>query len=314
MEDNKGLMVVEKVELVPFFTKGESVDDIITAIEKEARSFVADVTTAKGRDAVKKMVTKVTKSKTYLEKNGKELAAEYKAIPKAIDENRRKVKEALTLLAEEVRKPLTEYEEEAQRLAVEKQQAEAAEKLAAEVDEAQELALLMNDKFDANKKEADRLAKELAEKESQRLEAERIEREKRIAEEATERERLASIEREEAAKRQVEEAERAKIAAEERAKLEAEQAEQRRLQAENQAKIDADNAAEQARLAEVARQEAEAKRIADEQAKREANKKHIGRIRKEAKETLMNFVDEETAKKIVLAINNGEITNVTINY
>ncbi len=44
------------------------------------------------------------------------------------------------------------------------------------------------------------------------------------------------------------------------------------------------------------------------------NKKHIGKIRKEAKESLMSHVDEKAAKAIVMAITRGEIANVTINY
>ena len=309
------LIVLEKVELVPFFTKGEKVDDVVAQLQAEARAFVPDVTTAKGRAAIKALVTKVTKSKTYLEGHGKALAAEYKAIPKVIDANRKIVKDALTELAEEIRKPLTEFEEEATRLAIEKMNAGKAAKLAEEVEQAHEFGLLMNEKFDADRLATIEAERKAEEERQAKLKAEQEAREKQIADQAAERERLASIEREAAAKRQAEESERQRIAAEERAKIEAEQAEQRRIQAEKQAKIDAENAAEEARLAEIARQEAAAKRLADEQAKREANKKHIGAVRKAAKESIMALgIDEDTAKKLVLAIHNNDVANVTINY
>lgn len=301
---NQELAIVEKVELVPFFTKGEQVDDILAAIEKEVLAFVPDTSTAKGRDAIKKMVTKVTKSKTYLESKGKDLAAEYKAIPKVIDANRRIVKDKLTELAEQVRAPLTEYEAEQLRIATEKLNAEKAAKLAAEVEEAHEFGLLMNEKFDNDRKAAKEAeAKAEAERQAQ-AKAEQEAREKQIAEQAAAN-----------AKAEKEAAELRAKQAEAYAKQQAEQAEANRIAAEKQAKIDAEQAAERARLAEIARQEAEQKRLADEQAKREANKKHIGAIRKAAKESIMAIgIDEETAKKLVLAIHNGEVTNVAINY
>lgn len=287
------LIVLEKLEMVPFFTKGEHVDDLLTQIEKEALAFVPDTTTAKGRSAIKAMVTKVTKSKTYLEKHGKDLAAEYKAIPKVIDANRRAVKDKLTALAEQVREPLTAYEaeqEEIKRLEL------------VEVDH--EIGLLMNDKFNSDNLAALEAERKLEAERQAQLKAEQEAREKRIAEEAA-----AS------AKAEAEAAKQRAIEAEARAKVEAEQAEARRIEAEKQAKLNAERAAEQARLTEIARQEAEAKRIADEQAKREANKKHIGAVRKAAKESLIALgLDEETAKKVVLAINSGDIANVTINY
>lgn len=96
----------------------------------------------------------------------------------------------------------------------------------------------------------------------------------------------------------------------------AEEAEKRRIEAEENAKIQAKQAAENARLAEIERQKQEAERERFEKEKREANTRHISKIRKEAKETLMSSlsITEELAKSIVMAIHNGEITNITINY
>ena len=111
----------------------------------------------------------------------------------------------------------------------------------------------------------------------------------------------------------------AQEAAEERER----QAEGKRRAAELKAKQDTIEAAELAEKqraaavqAEKDRQEAEKQREAAELAKREANKRHIGAVRKAAKEALMNIdgMTEEIAKQTVLAISNGLIPAVKINY
>lgn len=82
-----------------------------------------------------------------------------------------------------------------------------------------------------------------------------------------------------------------------------------------QEKRDAESKAELARKQEIERQEAEKNRIIAEERAREANRQHVGKIRKSAKEAIMTLgVDEETAKAIVIAINDGKVPNVKINY
>ena len=130
------------------------------------------------------------------------------------------------------------------------------------------------------------------------------------------KERRAATEREERVRSEAAESERQRISAEERAKLEAEQAEKNRVAAEEQAKINADAAAENARLAEIKRQEDAEKAEKIETEKREANKRHVGKIRKAAKEDLMQIlgIKEKDAVSIVMAVTKGLISNVTINY
>lgn len=74
--------------------------------------------------------------------------------------------------------------------------------------------------------------------------------------------------------------------------------------------------AEEARKAEIAKQEAEAARVAAEQEARERNRKHVGSIRSAAKYALMEHVGlkEEQARAAVLAINAGKIPNIKIEY
>lgn len=140
---------------------------------------------------------------------------------------------------------------------------------------------------------------------------EQKEREERIAKEASEK-----AEREKAeAIAQAEKEKQLSAEREEKAKQDAENAKRLQAEAEANAKAQAEKAAEDARLAEVERQRLQAEAEAEEERKREANKKHVGAIRKAAKESLMAIgLDEASAKKVVLAINAGEIANVSISY
>lgn len=169
-----------------------------------------------------------------------------------------------------------------------------------------DLALLLERKL---KEEKD--AKDLAELRAKQAAQEIKDREEEIRREASEeadRLKREAIEREEAAKREAIESEQRRIEAEKHAEL-------NRVEAEKNAKVQAEQAAEYARLAEVARQEQEAESARLEQQRREADKAHTSNILRAAKESLIVLdIDEETAKKIVLAIRKNQITNVTINY
>ena len=146
-------------------------------------------------------------------------------------------------------------------------------------------------------KEAEELAKLRKEKE----ERERKEYEDNLKREAA---AIAELEKEQAIQREI------------AAKAAAEEAERRRAESEKNAKALAEKAAEQARLAEIERQRLAADQERAEKEKREANTRHISKIRKEAKEALIKTlsVDEQLAKSIVMAIHNGAIKNITINY
>lgn len=154
-----------------------------------------------------------------------------------------------------------------------------------------------------------------AEKEAEELNRLRVEAEERAvkdrednirreASEKAEAEKMAAIEREQQTKQDSIRAEQAKVDAEKRA-----------LEAEKNAEHLANIAAERARLLEIARVEQQQKDEAAELAKREANKKNIGKIRKEAKEDLIALgATEALAKKIILAIHGKEVRNIKINY
>jgi hypothetical protein len=82
----------------------------------------------------------------------------------------------------------------------------------------------------------------------------------------------------------------------------------------NEARI-ASEAAERAVQQEKDRQASKTKALELERLQRESNSLHVGAVRKAAKESLMAAgLDEVMAKRVVMAIHNGSIANVTINY
>lgn len=325
------LVVVENLELVPFFTKGDQVKSILDRLTEEADSYVAgDLSVKKNRDAVKAMVTKFTKSKTYLEAKGKELAAEYKAIPKAIDANRKLVKDTITELQEVVRKPLTDWENEQQAIADNLAAEEAANLLAKQKDADQEIAILIDDKFNRDKAdaiaqaEADKLAyeAELKAKAIEQAKADALAETQRVAAENAEKE-LQAIQREADLKAEAKQAEeRAKQlvidnqAAEHKRILDAENAEKQRV-------IDAENAEkkrlrdiEAVKQQEIVRQQQEQSRLQAEQKARDEDKEHRASVNNCAVSALMEFAQltEDQAKSVVVSLVKNQIPKASLTY
>ena len=109
---NTELLVIEKfnLELVPFFTKGDRLNELLEAIKIEVMAHVPDVSNIKGRNAIKANITAGKKYRTHLEECGKKLSAEYKLMPKTIDTYRGEVKVFLLDVEAEARKELTAWE------------------------------------------------------------------------------------------------------------------------------------------------------------------------------------------------------------
>lgn len=323
MSEIMDLVVIEKKNAMAVFTNNDQLDPLIEAIEKEARSLVPDVTTKKGRDAIASMAHKVARSKTYIDNAGKDLVAELKALPKQIDESRRIVRERLDALKDEVRRPLTEWEAEQERIKAEEamnalhvealaMNEEFDRQLAARIESDHEMALLMNDAFDreqAEKKaeaERQRIAREeeikrLAEEKAKREAAEQAQRE---IDAAAAREREAILAKERAEREQREAAERA-----EREKQAAVEAERRKAQEE------ADRIRREAEQREQARL-AEEKRKADEQARRESDVRHRKAVGTEIVKALLanTSLTRDQAIEVLTAVKDGRIPHTGISY
>lgn len=334
MSEIMDLVVIEKKNAMAVFTNNDQLDPLIEAIEKEARSLVPDVTTKKGRDAIASMAHKVARSKTYIDNAGKDLVAELKALPKKIDESRRIARERLDALKDEVRRPLTEWEAEQDRIKAEEAMnalhAEALamneefdRQLAARIESDHEMALLMNDAFDREQaeKKAEAERQRIAREEEIKRQAE--EKAKREAAEKAQREIDAAAAREREAILAKERAERERIEAQQRAEREQREAAER-AEREKQAAVEAERRKAQEEADRIRREAeqreqarlAEEKRKADEQARREADVKHRKAVSVEVVKALManTTLTRDQAIEVLTAVKDGCIPHTDISY
>ncbi|PNK73877.1 cell envelope biogenesis protein TolA [Yersinia enterocolitica] len=334
MSEATGLsIVIEAKNALAVFTQPDHIESILQQVEKEVNSFVPDVSTKKGRDAIASLGLKVAKTKTYLDGLGKDLVTEYKEVPKKIDASRKTVRDRLDALKEKVLLPKLEYEAEQERIAAEaayaamwqeahEMDARITAERAAKKESDHEMALLMNDAFDRDAKakadEIERLRKAHEEFIAQQA----AEKAKREVEEKARQEVAAAEQRERDAKLAQERAEQAAkdaaAKAERDAKELAERVEREKQEAIAAEKLKAQEEAErvqrEAKQKEDARL-AEEKRVSDEAAKRAADVEHRRTINRQAVADLIaNGLPEDCAQKCVAAIAKNLISSVRITY
>lgn len=326
---------------------GDYLSNFIQRVRDEVGNEVPDLATKKGRARVASLAAQVSKAKAAVEKPGRDYLRDIKAKVKPIEENIREFVRAMDALRDEVRAPLTEWEDaEEKRKQGHKEKIDLIKALTRSIDgsssdilrgllDAAEdfnvgpsyeefegeaaTALLLTQKTlrDAlAKREAYEAEQAAQEAERQRLAEERrqIELEKAKQEAAdkarADAEAKAKADQEAAQRREIE----ARMA-QERAEREAEAAKQR----EEQAKADA---AAQAERAAQAAAEAERKRIADEDAakaaeekRRQEDQEHRAAINRAALADLMALeLDEATAKRVLIGIIQGKVANVSVKY
>lgn len=343
IEEDYSVTVTHKENLLSFFKDGANLDGLYNVVESKARALVADVNTKEGISQIKSTARQIASIKKRVDDLGKDIVAELKNLPKQIDANRKKWREDMEALQDEIRKPVTE---------IENRQAEIEEirathgKLALSGSEEIKAAIETIDKIEltgdkwkesldaaaaavkaekgalevmlnaALKKEAE--ARELEELRKKQEEAERIIREQKIREEA---ERKAREEAEARAAAEKARLEREKQEAERKA-AEAEKAAREALEREaearrNQSTASVDNGAQA--TAPVKRPS----RWTDEQKKvnsailarfaeiiRASLPKHIAGHSDQGYELAAN----EAAKEIIKAIACGKIENINVRY
>lgn len=271
------------------YSKPGGLDPWLEKIRAEVSGHVPDLETKKGRDAIASRAHKVGKAKVALDDIGKELVTKLKDVPKKIDAERKRMRDLLDALKEEVRAPLTAWEQtEDDRVQCHKDaiegivalaidSGEPAESIRAAIVAVEAVAIgpeweefepeaartkdkaLTNlrdrlearEKYDAEQAELSRLRAEAAAREQK-------DREERIAREAAEKAQREANERAQAERDVAARREADALAAAETARLNAQLAEERRAAAEKQAEIDRLAAAERER---VAAEQAEQRRI-----------------------------------------------------
>ncbi|MCK5017409.1 MAG: hypothetical protein KAS32_10115, partial [Candidatus Peribacteraceae bacterium] len=163
------------------------VDNILTAVDKKIAEFdCKETATSKDRDKIRSFSAKIVKTKTFLEKQGKELVAGEKAKLKMVDVERKRLRDSLSEKAAQVRQPLTEYETAEKERIEKERQAEIAkieeeERLKKEELEAREKAIAEKE-AELKKQEEEKRQKE----ESERQKKEQAERDERLKKEAAE--------------------------------------------------------------------------------------------------------------------------------
>jgi len=304
------LIQFEDKSVLQVFTEKNGLDPYIKEIKEEAEKHVFDPKNATSRQKTASFSRKIGSIINKLDNLGKDSNAERREIINVVNAERNRMKEILREVQSDVRKPLDKWEEiEVERIKIEQEKLEA-EKLAEQVENDHEFGLLLNKQHDQEILEG--MKKEMeAQKEHERLaEIAQKEHDDRIAKEAK-----AEAEKEkEEAEAKAAQFEKDKIAAQEKAERDAETARVNAEQAEIKRKSDIKKAKKLAAQQEINRQTAEKQAEDDRLAKLEANKRHVGKVRKEIKEHIMKAsgIDEKTAVKVVKSLLN--IDRITINY
>jgi hypothetical protein len=261
------------------FFKPNGADAVLSALKTEVRKVAAtlDISTPGGREGIASLAYKVARSKTALDEQGKDLVSAIKKQTGEIDAERKRVRDELDALKDEVRKPLTDWENaEKSRVAEHEDVIRQIEVLGRldcplNLEEIEARAGRISVLSDRNWQEFKQRAagakamsmESLSEAQNRAVEAKRLrEQAERLEVEARER---AIKEREEAAaKAATAEAER-KATEQARLAREAAEAEQRRIENE---RIEAEARAKQAEAQRIAAEERAARELAEAEERR----------------------------------------------
>ena len=314
------LVIADQIQpAVLFGGEHETLETLLQKIKTEVSSIVPDVSTAKGRKAITANVSRVTKSKTLLDKVGKEYNAAQKELLKAFDARRKHAFDFLEELQKEVRKPLTEWEDK-DKARIAKYEGvinslvnagEASDNwMNSTIEELNELLAKVEEvtitkRFQEFEEEAEIAKKDAIKKinasieSREKYDAEQKELEKLRAD-AAEADRLRfeadqRAEQDRAIREAEIKANDEKEAAIKAAEKEKEEAQQRAVEAEENAKREAEEAEKQKQIeveqaAQAERDRIEQERLKEEQeaAAREADTKHRGKINRAAMKAIID--------------------------
>lgn len=321
-------------------------------IRDEVLAFVPDTSTAKGRAAIASIAHNVAKSRVALDDAGKKLVAELKEVPKLIDAERKRMREALEALQEQVRRPLNEWQA-AEDARIDAHQAVIAhigntdtagmsaaligakvqdldsldinqelEEFEADAHRAKAAALVILRKALADQEQYEADQAELAQRRADdeaRAQREHDERIRREAAEQAQRDadQAAQRERDQAEQREKalkQQAEDAERKAEQ-AKRDKEEADQRAERERKEAAARQEQAVEQARLDEKKRADDAAAEIVRQQDARAADTAHRAKINRSALEAFTaNGLTEACAKQAITLIVQGKIPAIALTY
>lgn len=332
------IVAVEQPEIIEAFKVEGGTKALFDRVSENARSVVFDMSVKKDRESLKSFAYSLARIKTTVDNHGKELVSGIKQQAAVIDADRKFWRDNMELLQDEIRKPLTDFEQaEKDRVAKHENAIQAIKGFAnndflitASSSMIEGAIAAINDRvIDSSYEEYEEQAKlakfgtietlRNALTETQALEAERAELERlRIAEQQRiQQEREAQIAREAA--------EKATREAEEKARFEAERAQREKAESEQrEARLKAEKEAAEFRAAQAAeneRKRIEAEQFAQAEAARKAEEarladvEHRKQICGEALKGLTNLgVSVDQGKAILNAINKGLVPHVSIKF
>ena len=340
MADTTALVKIDDERIGNALTKPELMDQLLAEVKKHCDAFDGDVSTPAHRKQMSSFAYKVTRTKTAVDKYGKDMVAEAKAQIKVVDNARKLARDTLEEYKDEVRKPLTDWEAEWEKAKGRIENIKLAGAQVCEVAEeylnihtqlkAVDIATFPEDlrdeaavavdasilattkshenalKAEAEKEELERLRTaeqdRIAKEEQQRIEAAAADKAKAEAEAKAEQ---ARIEAEQKAAQAIADANaRAELASQQKIIAEHQAAEAVRVAQEQSArdKASSDRLVEQAVADEKAAAALEAEQIAATEAKRAANKAHQKKIMNAAYADMLHAHTEMTHESSIAVV------------
>ena len=331
------IVAVEQPEIIEAFKVEGGTRALFERVSENARSVVFDMGVKKDRESLKSFAYSLARIKTTVDNHGKELVSGIKQQAAVIDADRKFWRDNMELLQDEIRKPLTDFEQaEKDRVAKHENAILVIKEHLQELSTldsfyiANRIEHLENFDVDYTFEEYEEQAKLAKFETLETLRKVLVEREKYEAEQAElERLRQAEIlrqQQEREAQIAREAAEKATREAEEKARFEAERVQREKLEAEQrEARLKAEKEAAELRAVQAAENERkciEAEQVAKAEAERKAeearlaDEAHTKKVCAEALEhlALLPGVNEQLAKSILAAIYKGRIPHVSIKF
>lgn len=332
------IVAIEQPEIIEAFKVEGGTRALFERVSENARSVVFDMGVKKDRESLKSFAYSLARIKTTVDNHGKELVSGIKQQAAVIDADRKFWRDNMELLQEEIRKPLTDFEQaEKDRVnghnafimsfvvmsapqAYENRDSSFIEGIVSEIENT-----VIDDSLEEFKEQAelakfkalDVLRAALADRQKYKAEQAELERLRIAEQQRIQQEREAQIAREAAEKATREAEEKARLEAErvQREKAEAEQREARLKAEKEAAELRAVQAAENERKRIEAEQFAQAEATRKAEEARLANVEHRKQICSEALKGLTDLgLSVDQGKAVLNAINKGLVPHVSIKF
>jgi len=110
MSENNNLIVLEKINATTVFGVEGGSKSIIDKIKEEVSKLKLDASTKKGREEIISVAYRISKSKTFLDGEGKKSKEGFQKAVDLVDAERKKIRDELDELKASVREPVTKFE------------------------------------------------------------------------------------------------------------------------------------------------------------------------------------------------------------